>query len=302
MKRLADSNEEDMTITLRSTFTAIAEEEIRAIVFIDDERLVCAFAKPPLKIFNLAGETLHELTANVHSTWCLDVSPDKKRLVSGHESWGGVKVWNLETGALEHDLEESIMYVRTVRFAGGKVLVAKGQMSWVWSADGELEVEPKDDGGKSWPAAISPDGKHRAVLIKNAVTVSPFPGGDGGTRTFGKLPGDHTEKGEFAFSADSALLAAGDPKGNVRVWRMSDGELVRSIDGSDVGVVGLHFDGDKLVVLTAEFLDGGSLRVTSETSDESIALDDAEVMAVSPSGALAAIGTSDGKVSIVALR
>lgn len=272
----------------------------KSAAFIGEGRVVCGFQETPLRVVELSsGEVVMTLSAKEHDTRCLAVSADEKRLVSGHGSWGGVKVWNLETGALLHDLDESIMWVGAVRFdASGRVLVAKGSMTWVFSADGELETEPDNDGGKSLPVALSNDGAWCCVLRKKAVVLSAF--GKSTSRTLGTLPGDHTDKGVIAFSPDGSLVAAADPVGNVRVWRCADGELVRSIDGEDLSVDGLAVFADRLVLLENPSLDPGRLRIITGEAVETLDVA-GDVLAVSPSGKRVVVGTSSGALHVIEL-
>lgn len=270
-----------------ASHTIREDATLSALCFLDEERLACGLKEPPLVVVDLTGKRLATLEAKVHDVTCLSASADGQQLLSGHGSWGGPVVWDLKGGA-PRLLDDSLMYVGAVRFGSdGRVLVAKGPMSWVFAADGKLEVEPDDDQLKATSVALSLDGTLRCELKKKQVTLSSFPKGP--ERVLGEIPGNHTNKGVIRFSADGTLVAVGDPVGNVRVWRVSDGTLVRSLDGKRDAIEGLDVSAKRLLVLDSVGGFDGRLRAITDDGTSELKVN-GNVLAVSPSGKRAAVG------------
>jgi WD40 repeat protein len=278
-------------------------KRVRRLCFTaDGKRLVSGGDDHTVRVWDLAtGKAIRAFSAeSTHDVTCLAVSSDGRYVLSGHGSYGGVKLWDLEAGVLARDLLPTTMYIDAVGFAGVEPVAAKGgTRMWAWKLDGTVKKAPKDDSAKRVPCAIAPDGKVLAAQIKGGAKLAAIPGG--------KKLRDLSHDAEIkclAFDATGAHVAAGDEGGGWSVWNVATGEVV----GSKVG--GGEFD-DRLVSIALS-PDGSKLAfghgrdgVTVATVDGAIVAEHAisrmtiEALAFSPDGKRLAAGEYDGFIHLL---
>jgi len=158
--------------------------------------------------------------------------------------------------------------------------------------------------------SVSVDGR-RAVSVGN--DSNPFRGGDGRVWVWvrdleaGKrlhtLTGDVGSTGAVAVSADGRHAVSGGKDGAVRVWDLDAGKLLHTLTGHDgrVPPVGVSADGRRAIsgghdgtVRVWDLMQGAEL--ASFVSGNSIT-----AVAVTPTGARVAVGTSAGPVHLLEL-
>ncbi|HEX8424138.1 MAG TPA: hypothetical protein VF634_12030, partial [Pyrinomonadaceae bacterium] len=164
-----------------------------------------------LDLFRVANGALVEgpISAHNNGTTAVDFSPDRQLMASGGRD-GTAKLWHLPEMTLIRTLQESPGYQPRV-----------------------------------FAVAFSSDGRLLAV------------GGQGGVQLFRVLDGKLIRKMSgaastlsLAFSPDGQILAAGsnaiDQNGectdcSIKMWRVSDGVLLRTINGRNVGIISIAF-------------------------------------------------------------
>lgn len=158
--------------------------------------------------------------------FCADFSPDGKHLLTTHAN-GHVKLWNVDSGALESDLPLSNKEIRAAAFApDGKTIMA-GDNDGVlhqWSVEKKAEVHATSSPyGAVTGILYSPDGK---------TLVSVHQSESGAATVIWELDTMKAtvKKGiqSAAFSADGKVLALGGS--NVQLLDASSWKPIRSIE------------------------------------------------------------------------
>ena len=174
----------------------------------------------------------------------LALSPDGKQLVVA-ESDAGLEAWQTSDGALSHSFSGHVNWVEAMTVTrDGKTLVTTANRpdAMVWNLESGAEV-------RTFPfaahfAGLSTD---RARLMKfdlDESDIAVLRMADGSTeQTF-----NSGNARVVAFSPDGSLVASGHSDGGVRLLRVSDGSLVRTLHDFQDEPNSLSFsrDGTKL--------------------------------------------------------
>ena len=280
------------------------DHTVRALCFVDDDRVLCGSDDHTCSLWSLTGpRRLQVFQAKTHDVKCVAVSSDGARVAAGHGSWGGVKLWDLHTGALVHELDDSIMYVGAVGFVAGTrgqppllLCAVKGAHVWSWNAaTGDVVKEPDDADGRSTPVAVSADGTALRAT-KATATLHRLPGLKK-TAELSALPHDVQL---VALSTDGSRAAAADDDGAVRSWSTSDASVVVDVDGGggfEASACALAVQGDRVA-----FTDNDrTLHVVTARGRRSLPVGRAGSLAFSGDGERLAVGGVDGNVRIVRL-
>jgi mono/diheme cytochrome c family protein len=195
----------------------------------DNKSLAAAGADRAIRLWNVADGKLLA-TIEDHADWIFDVafSPDGKRLASASRDKTS-KVFDLAKKEALVTFPGHADTVYTVAFTpDGKSVVTGG-------GDAQLRVWNPDDDGKQLRAVggfggpvfkiqYSPDGKILAACSSDKTI-----------RTFDNFAAKLTLQGHadwvysFAISPDSKSLASGSWDGEVRLWNLVDGKLIKTI-------------------------------------------------------------------------
>src|SRR5262249_12060687 len=160
-----------------------------------------------------------------------------------------IKVWNSRTGAEVQSFPAHTDAVYSVAFhPDGKHLASAGADGklgnvkvWDWAAGQEKFVGPSGadhNRGTAYGVAFSPDGRHLAVGSDGAVTVWDW------ERRRAALPPlrGHAKKGiNVAFSPDGRRLASGSWNGDIHIWDVQTGELLRTLSEHHHAISALAF-------------------------------------------------------------
>lgn len=202
------------------------------------------------------GEIVRSWASN-HLLGCVAFDDGGSRLAHGYIEWarpansapptGGVEIWNVDTGRLEHDIEH-LDRVDSVEFAPSShsLLVSSTNFKCRLYNSETAELEYSLLGRN---ATFSPDGKHLAMV---SAKTSP-------NKSIGRVDlvsvdamqvvrSFVTGKGDddsyllsLAFSADGSSLVAGDWNGTLSQWEVASGESTSVFEPLPAGVHCVRF-------------------------------------------------------------
>lgn len=254
--------------------------------------------------------------AKVHT---VAFAPDGQTLVTGSAD-NIVRIWRVSDGTLRGTLEDYTGRVTRVAFAAG------GQMLATTSEDMTVKMWRSSDGmlvrtlwgqnsGELWSLAVSPDGQTMATG-SNDKTIRLWRVSDGAM--LHALEGHKGEVVSLAFAPDGQTLASagsaeyvggeGKPGGQlghwpdaIRLWRVSDGALLRTLEGHNGCLKSLAFAPDGQTLAAAACEDGvllwrvsdGRLLRTFEANRQS-----AIMVAFAPDGLTLASGWEYGVIRL----
>jgi serine/threonine protein kinase/sugar lactone lactonase YvrE len=156
------------------------------------------------------------------------------------------------------------------------------------------EIARLDSKGQIRQVAYSPDGKLLAVGTSNGIYLY-------NAETLEMMPLLDSQAGinTIAFSPDSSLLAVDNPDFRVQLWRLSDGQLLKSLSRHPDRVASLSFSPDGSLLASGSYdekvrlwrlSDGQLLNILSGHTD------DVESVIFSPDGSLLASSSKDKSV------
>ncbi|HET7928008.1 MAG TPA: BTAD domain-containing putative transcriptional regulator, partial [Actinomycetota bacterium] len=198
------------------------ESDVNGVVFsADGSKLATTGDDGDVRVWDTAtGEELWGYDGPQDTVWNPSFSPDGSLLAAPFESEDAVRIWELATGRLVHEIEGGDIGFATAFSPDGK------QMAFATWDDGavvvdlrtEKEVLHLSSGEKVGAVAWSPDGS----MIATA-------GGDGAVRisdaasgaTNGRLYGHREEIVHVDWSPDSSRLITGSSDGTAKLWEIN---------------------------------------------------------------------------------
>jgi WD40 repeat protein len=178
----------------------------------------------------------------------LTFSADSALLASGAIEDQTIRVWDVQSGALERTIEGHAGWIRSLAFSPDGALLASGSTDKtirLWNpADGSLVRTLEGHTDFVTRVAFAPDGKTLAstsrdgtVRLWDVATGQQKPEWSFTAPTMGSEAPDESYVDKpfwmtgLSFSPDGALLAAGSTDGQVRVWELPAGTLVQTLVG-----------------------------------------------------------------------
>jgi WD40 repeat protein len=195
----------------------------------DSKKLAAAGADRAIRIWDV--ETGKELALiEDHADWIIDLafSPDGKRLASASRD-KTAKVFDVEKKESLVTFPGHAQTVYTVAFSpDGKSIYSGGEDNQirVWNPDGDGK-QVRQIGGFGGPVfklMFTPDGKQLAACGSDKLVRIFSPTGSSVRNLTGHSDWIYT----FAIAPDGKTLASGSWDGEVRLWNLADGKLVRN--------------------------------------------------------------------------
>jgi len=226
--------------------------------------------QPTIKIWDLAtGTPRDELMGHLDRIWCVQWSPDGKRLASASRD-GTIKLWDpaLRQDRIIIPMPDDIRPVTYGVAPEGTTLLVTGNTGRTISIDIGNSAWTSPRPVSSAPAAPAASFLVESVLAPHGLRYATSPDGrlmaerinrfvhlrDAASHAIRmSLPGHGDEVYSVAFSADGKRLASGDRIGSVRLWDLVSGEELIALEGHSGPVDFLQFtpDGSRLVGASA---------------------------------------------------
>jgi WD40 repeat protein/serine/threonine protein kinase len=250
-----------------------------------------------------SGRILGPAFANVDRIAGVVFTPDGRNLIGGGAD-GALRLWDVERQQLVASTPSG--HSQAIIDAGlsrdGKLLATLGKDQlirlWRFGSTYPLAIELHVNGQSAKGVALSADGR-RLAAGDDSGTVQVWEVGV--DREASRLLGHEHQVWALAFSPNGYLLASGDRSGQVRLWNMANGTPHRTIAADDSAIWSLAFthDGKKLMTasdLQVQLWDAelGTLQVAYKSPGGRITR-----AVLSPSEALVAVASSDGKVRLL---
>ncbi|MDQ7773968.1 MAG: WD40 repeat domain-containing protein [Elusimicrobiales bacterium] len=228
----------------------------------------------------------------------LAFSPDGRWMVSGGMDSMAV-VWDAAKWKIKKKVLTSAGNVLSVDVseAGDYFLTAGGNSAEAWTCPGaKLERSFTGHTPAIYAAVFSRTGAEVALAGFKSAAVYPFAGGQRRV-----IPGHEAGIYDLEFSFEGSQLITGGADGKAGVWRVRDGEAVRSIDAHPGGVRKIALSRSGLLLATAgmdgyarlwRVADGGRLLELNAHSGG------ARAVALSDDASLIATGGLDGSARI----
>jgi WD40 repeat protein len=248
----------------------------------DGSLLASGSADDTIKLWRVAdGALVRTLTGHTNWVWSVSFSPDGSLLASGSHDHT-IKLWRVSDGSLVRTLTGHTGFVRSVSFSPDGSLLASG------SGDKTIKLWRVADG-----ALVRTLTGHTNWVWRQMVRAVRWGGVD--------LTGHTNWVWSVSFSPDGSLLASGGDDKTIKLWRVSDGALVRTLKGHTDRVRSVSFSPDGSLLASGSkdgtiklwrVSDGALVRTLTGHTDEVWSV------SFSPDGSLLASGSDDKTIKL----
>ena len=275
---------------------------IQSVAFspVGNSILASAGGHNTIKLWSLRENTVKNLTVHKDIVNSVAFSPDGKLLVSGSED-RTIKIWdvslwqNIETRA-PITVRMPFPVHTAVFHPDGQLLATSGRHAQLLDTTNQTEIATLQHDGWVWTVAISRDGSYLATDDGVETTVKVW---DIQQKQIITILEGHTSDVNFVkFSPDDCTLASSSWGGEIKLWAISNWELLGTLYANGTAAIDFSSDGKTLA-------SGGSEEVTlwSVASGEKIATLQGHTgwirgVAFSPDGTTLASGGEGGMVRV----
>ena len=225
-------------------------DRVRSVSFSPDGSLLASGSKDgTIKLWRVSdGALVRTLTGHTGFVRSVSFSPDGRLLASGSHDHT-IKLWRVSDGSLVRTLTGHTGFVRSVSFSPDGSLLASG------SGDKTIKLWRVSDG-----SLVRTLTGHTNWVWRQMVRAVRWGGVD--------LTGHTNWVWSVSFSPDGSLLASGGDDKTIKLWRVSDGALVRTLTGHTDRVRSVSFSPDGSLLASGS--DDKTIKLWSTTATQSV--------------------------------
>lgn len=243
---------------------------VQSVAFspVDNSLVASAGGHNTIKLWNLRGDSVKTLTGHKDKVNSVAFSPDGELLVSGSED-RTVKIWDVSQGQNIETHEPITIQIRspvhTVAFhPDGQLIATSGRHAMLLDINNQNEIATLRHDNWVWTLDFSRDGRYLATDDGVETTVKVW---DIQRQQIATILEGHTSDINFVkFSPGGRTLATSSWDGEVRLWSVSNWELLGTLYNN--GTAAIDFAPDGKILASAG---SGEITLWSVVSGEKIA-------------------------------
>lgn len=198
------------------------------------------------------GKQLRILRGHIGKVSGIAISPDSKMIVSASGEDRTIRVWDAEKGDLLETLSEDVGPVITVAFSpNGKFFVtgsiAESRFIKFWDTETrKLLAVPMQQPGFVYTVAVRPNGKDLVAAVRNSVKVwnlTETPEEIKAKEVF-TMRGSRLDINMLTLSPNGRLAATGDKSGNITLYNIGTGQVLKTLEAHRGWVSSVAFSPD----------------------------------------------------------